>query len=142
MKCTYSLVHFDRKTLIGCDQDLGFFKSILCFMVISLTKSIPFVASAVPIIRISWNLVHSNLDKCISVLSQTDFNLCAILADNHTTNVNAFKQLRHLNGIGNNTQVIRNPYCSGYFQLYFTLSTQIYIILKLHNPIATISYPN
>ena len=41
------------------------------------------------------------------------FNLRAIVAYNHTTNVNAFKQLRHLHGIGGNTHVIRNPYCSG-----------------------------
>ena len=47
------------------------------------------------------------------MLSQTDYSLRAIVADNHTTNVNAFKQLRHLHGISDNTHVIRNPYCAG-----------------------------
>ena len=105
-------VNFDRKTLIGCDQEFDLFKSILCFMVISLTKSIPFIVSAIPIVKISGDIVHSSIDKCISLLTKAQFNLRAIIAYNHPTNVSAFKQLRHLHGIRDSDHVIYNPYDS------------------------------
>ena len=105
-------VNFDRKTLIGCDQEFDLFKSILCFMVISLTKSIPFIVSAIPIVKISGDIVHSSIDKCISLLTKAQFNLRAIIADNHPTNVSAYKQLRHLHGIRDSDHVIYNPYDS------------------------------
>ena len=105
-------VNFDRKTLIGCDQEFDLFKSILCFMVISLTKSIPFIVSAIPIVKISGDIVHSSIEKCISLLTKAQFNLRAIIADNHPTNVSAYKQLRHLHGIRDSDHVIYNPYDS------------------------------
>ena len=36
-------VQFDGHTLIGCNADLEMYTSILCFMVVSLRKSLPFV---------------------------------------------------------------------------------------------------
>ena len=105
-------VNFDRKTLIGCDQDLDLFKSILSFMVISLTKSIPFIISAIPIVKISGDIVHSSIDKCISLLTKEQFNPRAIIADNHPTNISAYKRLRRLHGIRDSDYVIYNPYDS------------------------------
>ena len=72
----------------------------------------------------------------MSVLSQTDFNLLAIVADNHTTNVNAFKQLRHLYGIDDNTHVIRGPYCSGK-TIYFQFDT-VNLLKNIRNNLLTI----
>ena len=79
-------------------------------MVISLTNTIRSISSTY--LNVFMETSPFKLRQ-IYVLSQTDFNLRAIVADNHTTNVNAFMQLRHLHGMGDNTNVIRNPYCSG-----------------------------
>ena len=105
-------VNFDRKTLIGCDQDLELFKSILCLMVISLTKSIPFIVPAIPIVKISGDIVRSSIVKCISLLTKEQFNLRAIIADNHPTNISAYRQLRRLYGINDSDYIIYNPYYS------------------------------
>ena len=81
-------------------------------MVTSLTKSIPFIVSAIPLVRISGDIVHSKVEKCISLLTRAHFNLRAIIADNHPTNISAYKQLRKLHGIHDSDHVISNPYCS------------------------------
>ena len=81
-------------------------------MVTSLTKSISFIVSAIPLVRISGDIVHSNVEKCISLLTRAHFNLRAIIADNHPTNISAYKQLRKLHGIYDSDHVISNPYCS------------------------------
>ena len=90
MKCTSNLKRILTVKLIGCDQELDLFKGFLCFMVISLTMSIPFMVSAMPIVKISGDIVHSTIDKCISLLTKAQFNLRAIIADNPPTNVSAY----------------------------------------------------
>ena len=80
-------------------------------MVISL-PSYPFIVSAIPTVRISGDIVHSNVDKCISLLTRAHLNLRAIIADNHLTNISAYKQLRKLHGIHDSDHDISNTYCS------------------------------
>ena len=46
-------VQFDGQTIIGCNEDLQMFKSILCFMAMSLTNTIPFIIKAIPISKLS-----------------------------------------------------------------------------------------
>ena len=41
-------VQFDGRDLIGCNENLEMFKSILCFMVVSLKKSIPCISGFQP----------------------------------------------------------------------------------------------
>ena len=79
-------------------------------MVTSLTKSIPFIVSAIRLVGISGDIVHSNVEKCISLQTRTHFNLRAIIADNHPTNISAYKLLRKLHGIHDSDHVISNPY--------------------------------
>ena len=74
-------VNFERKTLIGCDQDLDLFKSILSFMVISLTKSISFIVSAIPIVKISGDIVRRGLTLPSSSLNYyVESAFCALEA--------------------------------------------------------------
>ena len=44
-------VQYDGQDIIGCDENLEIFKSILCFMVISLRKTVPYIIKAVPIVK-------------------------------------------------------------------------------------------
>ena len=59
-------VQFDGQALIGCNADMAMYTSILCFMVISLKKSIPFVISAIPLVNNSGENVYQNINKCLS----------------------------------------------------------------------------
>ena len=62
-------------------------------MVVSLRKSIPFVISAVPLVKNSGEIVYQNIEKCLSLLTQSQFRVRAIISDNHTTNVKAYNIL-------------------------------------------------
>ena len=46
-------VQFDGQDIIGCDENLQMFKSILCFMAMYLTNTVPFVIKAIPILKLS-----------------------------------------------------------------------------------------
>ena len=74
-----SQIQFDGRTLIGCNADLEMYTSILCFMVISLRKSLPFVISAVPLVRNSGDIVYDNLNTCLLLLTQCRFRVRAII---------------------------------------------------------------
>ena len=86
-------VQFDGQALIGCNADMAMYTSILCFMVVSLNKSIPFVISAIPLVKNSGENVYQNINKCLSLLAQSQFRVRAIVSDNHRTNVKAYNIL-------------------------------------------------
>ena len=46
-------VQFTGTTLIGCDDNLEMYKSILTFMVVSLKRCVPFVLKAIPLVKLS-----------------------------------------------------------------------------------------
>ena len=105
-----SQVQFSGHTLVGCNPDLEMYTSILCFMVVSLKKSIPFVISAVPLVKNSGDIVYGNLDKCLLLLTQSRFRIRAIVSDNHSTNVNAYTRLLMNYKVQDKDYKIINPY--------------------------------
>ena len=76
-------VQFDGQALIGCNADMAMHTSILCYMVVTLKKSIPFVISAIPLVKNSGEIVYQNINKCLSLLEQSQFRVRAIVSDNH-----------------------------------------------------------
>ena len=105
-------VQFDGHTLIGCNADLEMNTSILCFMVVSLRKSLPFVISAVPLVKNSGDIVYDNLNTCLLFLTQSRFRVRAIISDNHTTNVKAYSLLLNNYKFQDKDYKIKNPYIS------------------------------
>ena len=53
---------FDGHTLIGYNAKMDMYTSTLCFMVVSLMKSIPFVISAIPLLNNSGEIVYENIE--------------------------------------------------------------------------------
>ncbi|KAI6651436.1 hypothetical protein LOD99_5243 [Oopsacas minuta] len=62
-------------------------------MVVSLMKSIPFVISAVPLVKNTGDIVNRNLDKCLLLVTQSRFRIGAIVSDNHLKNMNSYTRL-------------------------------------------------
>ena len=86
-------VQFDGKSVIGCDGDLNMFKSTLCFMVVSLEKTIPYVLRATLIVRLTFLDVYNGILNCISILNEGKFHVRGVIVDNHSTNVKAYRVL-------------------------------------------------
>ena len=87
-----SQVAFDGNTLIGCNADMDMYTSILCFKVVSLKMSIPFVISEIHLVKNSGEIVYKNIEKCLSLLTQSQFRVRAFISDKHT-NVKAYNIL-------------------------------------------------
>ena len=88
------------------------YTSILCFMVVSLRKSILFVISAIPHVKNSGEIVYQNIGQCLSLLTQSQFRVRAIISDNHTTNVKAYNILLTNYKFQDMNYKITNPYLS------------------------------
>ena len=79
--------------LIGSDENGELYKGIVCFMVVGLKESIPYVISSSPEITINAAWFRNELFECLDVLYQCDFNVRAIFCDNNQSNVSTFKKL-------------------------------------------------
>ena len=80
-------VQYDSRELTGCDSNLQMYKSILCFMVVSLKQSTPYIINAIPLTEINHQIVPDGIINCGNTLSRRDFNARAVVSDNHSPNV-------------------------------------------------------
>ena len=78
---------------IGANEFGDFFKGIVCFMIIGLKQSVPIVVKAVPEVNVSGDLIYEHLFDIVLKLSLIGFNVRAAVADDHSSNVNAFTKL-------------------------------------------------
>ena len=84
--------------LVGADNEGNLYEGVMIFMINSLKKSIPFVIKAIPEIKIEGKWLSEHIDNCITSLNSAGFNVCAIILDNHSINVLAFKYLSNMYG--------------------------------------------
>ena len=88
-------------------------------MISSLKKPIPFVIKAILEIKIGGKWLSEHIDNCITSLNSVGFNVSAIISNNHSTNVLAFKYLFNMYGNEqNNENIIYQP---------FNTANQIYL---------------
>ena len=86
-------LQFDGQDIIGCNENLEMFKGILCFMVISLKKTVPNVIKAVPIVKLSSDIIFDWILNCLKVLNDANFQPRCVISDNHHSNISAFNKL-------------------------------------------------
>ena len=68
-------VQLVARDLTGCDSELQMYKTIL---------------KAIPLTKINHQIVQDGILNCISILSG-HFTIRAVVCDNHSTNVSAYK---------------------------------------------------
>ena len=93
MRFIFEKIQYQDGQLVGADNEVNLFKGVMTFMTNSLKKYIPFVIKAIPEIKIEGKWLSEHLDNCITSLNSVGFNVCAIISDNHSTNILAFKYL-------------------------------------------------
>ena len=94
--------------LVGADNEGNLYKGVITFMINSLKKSIPFVIKTIPEIKIEGKWLSEHIDNCITSLNSVRFNVCAVISDNHSTSVLAFKYLFNIYGNEQNDENIIN----------------------------------
>ena len=78
---------------IGCGEDGNLHKGLVCFMIIGLKESAPYVIKSSPQTGISADWLENEVLECLDVLIKCGFTTRAIICDNRPSNVSAFKKL-------------------------------------------------
>ena len=111
---------YKGRDIIGCDKDLLMYKSILCFMVVSITKSISFIFKALPLIKRTPEIISDCILNCLEVLNRSNFFSRPVISDNHQNNIATSKRLMKTYPIAYKNYRMSNP----------TTSRVIHVILK------------
>ena len=79
--------------LVGENEEEELYSGIVCFMIVGLKQSIPFVVKSCPETTVTGAWLKERLDECISELAAKGFKVRAVVADNHKSNVSAFNSM-------------------------------------------------
>ena len=112
-------VQFDGRSLIRCNESLEMFKSILCFMVVYLKKSVPYIIKAIPIVKLSKQIICDVILNCIKILNDANFQLRCVISDNHQSNVSSFNTLMKDFPINGKNYCMKNPSTDRIIYLFF-----------------------
>ena len=107
-------------------------------MVVSLTRSVPFMIKAVPLTKISSDIVRSGIISCIEILTQNNFYLRANISDNHPTNVSCYGKLLKRNPSTISSDYILNPF-DAEKHIYLLFDT-VHIIKNIRNNLLSAKY--
>ena len=75
--------------VFGTNEEGQLYKGIVCFMIVGLKKSVPYLIKTCPEIKIEGTWLANEIHSAISDLSLSGFNVRAVVSDNHSTNVKA-----------------------------------------------------
>ena len=82
--------------MTGCEGEL--YQGKVCFMIVGLKESIPYVIKSSPETNIEANWFKTELLDSLEILSNCGFRVRTIVCDNHPPNVSSFKKLlEHVN---------------------------------------------
>ena len=86
-------------SLVGADENGELYTGVVTFVIVGINnEKIPFVVKACPEVRISGSWLSAEIEETLETMNSTGFNICAIITDNHSVNVLAFKMLRNKYG--------------------------------------------
>ena len=78
---------------VGADEYGCLYKGIMVFMISGLKETVPSVVKVCPEVTITGNWLSREIISCIAQVSNAGFTIRAVVADNHSANVNAFQKL-------------------------------------------------
>ena len=82
-------------SLVGMDENGDMYTGVVTFMAVGLNKeAIPFVVKACPEIKICGDWLREEIEETLGTMGKAGFRVRAVITDNHSVNVNAFKSLR------------------------------------------------
>ena len=79
--------------LVGCNSEGELYKGLVCFMIIGLKNSIPYVIQSSPETKINADWLKEELIDCLGIFSKFGFIVTAMVCDSRPSNVSSFKNL-------------------------------------------------
>ena len=88
------LAQYQNGDYLGEDIYGELFKGLVLFMIAGLKKSVKYVVQAIPEVQLTGKWLFPKIAANIGTLGKIGFVTRAVCADNHSTNVNAYKCLK------------------------------------------------
>ena len=79
--------------IIGAGENNELFKRLLSFMIVGLKENVPYVIKSVLEVKINGKLIKEQISDSLKILKDCGFRVRAIVSDNHSANVLAYKLL-------------------------------------------------
>ena len=117
---------------VGESSNGQLFKGIVVFMIVGLQKSVPYVVKSCPVVSLSGGWLSLEIDSCLSNLQKSGFKVRAVVSDNHSSNVNAYADLRKKYGDTNSNLFIYHPAYGNSLKTYL-LYDMVHIIKNVRN---------
>ena len=78
---------------VGADEDSNLYKGIMIFRISGLKETVPTVVKVCPEVTVTGDWLSQEIIACVAQVLNAGFNIRAVVADNHSANVNAYKML-------------------------------------------------
>ena len=101
-------------------------------MNVGLKKNIPMVIKAEPETKIEGKMVSFNIEDSIKSLHEVGFQVRAVISDNHSSNVAAFRDLSEKFGILPNENAITFPFNSELSTIYLFFDS-VHLLKNIRN---------
>lgn len=88
--------------VIGINEEKECYRSVVSFMVVGLKENTSCIFKAVPITKLNSDFLKNEIHNIINSLIKNDFNVRAVVSDNHASNVSCFTKL--INSYGEKTE--------------------------------------
>ena len=101
----------------GSDENGELYKGMVCFMIVGLKSSIPYIIQTVPEKEIRGEWLKDKIVHCLTILQEKGFNVRGIVCDDHASNVSAYKKL--LNAYANSVEDLAIEFNNQKIYLFF-----------------------
>ncbi len=92
------------------ENEIGeLYKGIVAFMIVGLKESVPYIIQATPETTFDGKWLAQKIKENLKVLADAGFRVRGVVADDHSTNVNAFDRIR-TQFKSTSSEFVMNPY--------------------------------
>ena len=116
-------VQYHSNDFVGQDEEGNLFKRIVVFVIVSLKKFVLIVIRSLPETKIISEWLKWEINKSILDLAEVGFKACAVITNDHPSNVNTFTGQHEIFG-GDNKTFIKHP-------AYTDFATKLYLFFDV-----------
>ena len=114
--------------IIGANENNELYKGLLSFMIVGLKENVPYIIKSVPELKIGGNWIKEQILDSLNILKNIGFRVRAIVSDNHSANVLAYKLLLKESGRSDDDLFIEHDY-----QKIYLLHDAVHLIKNVRN---------
>ena len=115
-------------SMVGANENDELYKGLVAFMIVGMKENIPYVIKAAPDTAITGEWLKEQILDCLKTLKTCEFNVRAIVCDNHASNVSAYNIL-----LKESRQTEDSPYIMFESKKIYLLYDSVHLLKSIRN---------